>query len=32
MRDERGHTQPAFWAAFRYYGARSEPLTICGCD
>ena len=23
MRDERGHTHPAFWAAFRYYGARS---------
>ena len=22
MRDERGHTHPAYWAAFRYYGAR----------
>jgi CHAT domain-containing protein len=22
MRDERGHTHPATWAAFRYYGAR----------
>jgi hypothetical protein len=23
MRDERGHTHPAYWAAFRYYGARN---------
>jgi CHAT domain-containing protein len=22
MRDERGRTHPAYWAAFRYYGAR----------
>ena len=22
MRDERGHTHPAYWAAFRYYGVR----------
>lgn len=23
MRDERGRTHPAYWAAFRYYGARN---------